>query len=119
MRKFIFAVMLVVGLASLAQAAVVLYEEGTKVGIVEKVNVVGTSLTATVAGKTGTVTATAAPAITGGTINNVTNLAVGTTRSTNTVNVDGTIYANPATLSAAGAGGSRLGINVDGTIYKY
>lgn len=108
MKKFILALMLVVGLASLAQAAVVLYEEGTKLGTVEKVNLVGGSITGTVAGNTGTITATATPTITGGTINGAviggTSPAAGTFTTldvTTSVSMDGT-NINWADVTLAG-----------------
>ena len=63
MKKFfgyLFLVTMLLVLVSVsANAAVVLYEEGTNIGTVEKVNLVGSSITGTVSGKTGTITATA------------------------------------------------------------
>jgi hypothetical protein len=47
------------------------------------------------------------------------NVGIGVASPSHKLAVDGTIYFNPASLSADGGGGSKLGINVDGTIYKY
>jgi len=56
MRKFIMVALLSLCIVGIAHAAVVLYDEGTQKGVVDKINVVGGDVVTTVAGKTGTVT---------------------------------------------------------------
>lgn len=119
MKKFILMLMLVVGLAGLSHAAVEIKNAGTRVGKAETLNITGPAFTAT--GNSiaiNTLTETGDKVITGA-LRTTGVASIATVRVTNTLNVDGTIYVNPASLSAAGAGGSKLGLNVDGTIYKY
>lgn len=103
-------------------AAVGLQEEGTKVGTVEKVNIVGDGVTATVSGNTGTLTftgASATPTVTGGTINGATIGATSpssgvftTLRATTSTNwTDNTVIAQGATINWQDVTLVGIGIN--------
>lgn len=121
--SFLVAGLLSLGLAGLSFAAVVLYEEGTQVGTVEKVNIIGDGVTAAAAGKTGSLTFTgtsATPTITGGTINGAiiggsTPAAGAFTTLTASGNADvaGTFKAGTTDAFSVGA----TGIIIDTSLY--